>query len=367
MNGRRLWTLVRREVLATFRDPFTVAMLIAVPLIALLLFGFILSTEVRRLELGVLDGAESPVSRRLLADLATHDRFVIRHFADRGALEGALVDGRVSAAMVLPPDLDRRLTERGGANLQVLYDGGEVVLAANAEGLLDAIAASTAAALAGGRRASPGIEVRGTALFNPDLDGVPFMVAGTYGFVLSFLTTLITAVSIVNERLGGTFEQLQVTPASSLEILLGKILPLGAIFAFDVVLMVLVAGFVMGVWPAGSVIFFVALSSFYVLVSLALGLLISATSESAAEAVQKSVLLSIPLVQLSGFIFPIRSLPIALQWLVELFPATHYVRLSRAIYLRGAGPSDLLWEMLLLMLFGVALMWGAKRAIEARA
>ena len=91
------------------------------------------------------------------------------------------------------------------------------------------------------------------ALFNPRLAGTPFMVAGTFGFVLSFLTVLITAVAIVNERLGGTFEQLQLTPATTIEILLGKLLPLGAVFAVDVVLMMLAAGFVMGVWPAGNV------------------------------------------------------------------------------------------------------------------
>src|SRR5581483_7109339 len=108
--------------------------------------------------------------------------------------------------------------------------------------------------------------------WNPRLDGTPFMVAGTFGFVLSFLTTLITAVSIVNERLGGTFDQLQVTPATSLEIFLGKILPLGAVFAFDILLMVVVAGVLLHVWPAGSILLFVAISSGYALISLALGL-----------------------------------------------------------------------------------------------
>ena len=120
------------------------------------------------------------------------------------------------------------------------------------------------------------------------------MVAGTFGFVLSFLTTLLTAVSIVNERLSGTFDQLQLTPASTLEILLGKLLPLGAVFAFDVVLMVLAAGFLMRVWPQGSALLFIAISAFYVVFSLSLGLIFSATSATAAEAVQKTVLLEHP-------------------------------------------------------------------------
>jgi ABC-2 type transport system permease protein len=357
VSGRRLRTLVRREVLATLRDPFTVGMLVAVPILALLLFGFVLSTEVRGLALGVLDGAQTSASRRFLAELATRERFRITPFTTRGALEGALVDGEVSVALVLPASFDREVRERGGGVAQVLYDGGEVVLAGNAEAFVEAIAAATAPELAGGEiRAPPagGIRVRSTALFNADLDGVPYMVAGTYGFVLTFLTTLITAVSIVNERLTGTFEQLQVTPASSIEILLGKMLPLGAIFTLDVVLMV-------------CVVFFLLLSAGYVLLSLALGLLVSATSATAAEAVQKTVLLSVPLIMLSGFIFPVRSMPVAVQWLSSVFPATHYIRASRAIYLRGAGPLDLGLEIGVLAATAAVLLLLARRAIEARA
>src|SRR5439155_709184 len=194
MSWRRLRTLIRREVRATLRDPFTATILIVVPLGALLVFGFVLSTSVKHLSLAVLDAnATTDLSRRPVPGQA-------------------------------------------------------------------------------------GVDVVTRALFNPTLDGTRFMVSGTFGFVLSFLTTLITAVSIVNERLAGTFEQLQVTPATSLEIFLGKILPLGAVFALDVLLMALVAGFALGVWPQGNILFFLVVSTFYVLVSLALGLLFSATS-----------------------------------------------------------------------------------------
>src|SRR2546427_11156301 len=192
------------------------------------------------------------------------------------------------------------------------------------------------------------------------------MVSGTFGFVLSFLTPLIPAVSIVNERQAGTFDQLQVTPATAVEILLGKILPLGAVFVLDVVIMMMIAGLVLHVWPHGSFLFFVLVSAFYVLVSLALGLIISATSATAAEAVQKSVLFSIPLVQLSGFAFPIRNMPLLVRWVAEVFPATHYIRVTRAIYIRGAGVLTLLPELALLVLFGVGLMAYALRSIEAR-
>jgi len=386
VSWRRLRTLMRREVLATFRDPFTVTVLIAVPLGALLVFGFVLSTEVKHLALGVLDADATAASRRLLTALTANSTFDARAYATRAALDWALVSGEVSVGVIIPPDFERnrRKGVRGVAppDVQVIYDGGEAMLAVNAEGFLRSLAAATALDLraeegplpagarpgrAGGAPPPSGVEVVTRAAFNPRLDGMPFMVSGTFGFVLSFLTVLITAVSIVNEKLTGTFEQLQVTPATALEILLGKILPLGGMFALDVVLMVLVAGFVLQVWPAGSLLFFVAVSAFYILVSLALGLIISATSGTAAEAVQKSVLFSIPLVQLSGFAFPIRSMPLLVRWVTEIFPATHYIRVSRAIYLRGEGPLALAPELALLALFGVLLMTYALRTIEARA
>jgi ABC-2 type transport system permease protein len=370
MNRRRLWTLIRREVRATFRDPFTVGILIGVPLIALLAFSFVISSEVHGLHLAVLDGDHSPESRRLVADLGATPWFVTEPVATRDEITRRLRGGTLRAALIIPPDFARDLRQgRTPPEIQLVYDGAETVLAGNAEGALRGLVAASGARLV--RPPSPGspagIALATGVLFNPRLEGTPFMVAGTFGFVLSFLTTLITAVTIVNERLSGTFDQLQVTPATSLEILLGKLLPLGAMFAFDVLLMMLVSGFVFGVWPAGSAVFFLVVSTFYVLLSLALGLIFSATSDTAAEAVQKTVLFSIPLIQLSGFAFPIRNMPRVVQWVTQVFPATHYIRVSRGIYLRGEGPLALLPELLLLGGFGIVLLVVARRTLETRA
>ena len=372
MKWRRLRTLLVREVRATFRDPFTVTILIAVPMAALFLFSFIMSIEVKHLELGVHDAAGTTSSRRLVADLAAQGTFDPIAYATRDALERAIGGGDVAAAIVIPPDFDRGLEgfRRGGPppEVEVVYDAAETVLAANAEGFIRSIITNTAVGLvaAPGVTLHPGIELTTRTLFNPTLDGTAFMVSGVYGFVLSFLTVVITAVSIVGERMNGTFEQLQVTPATSLEILLGKLLPLGAMFAFDVFLMAMVAGMVFGVWPQGSLGFFLVVSSGYVLISLAIGLIISATSSSAAEAVQRSVLFSIPLVQLSGFILPVRNMPIWLQWVTSIFPATHYITVSRAIYLRGEGPLTLWPQLAFIAASGLLLVAIAVRKIEAR-
>jgi ABC-2 type transport system permease protein len=401
VSFRRLYILARREALATLRDPFTVTILVAVPLMALALFSSILSTEVKGLDLAVLDMGDGPASRRIVADLAAQGTFVPRRFEHRDDIERALRAGDVGVAIVIPPDFERDRQNRAAGEaqgeIQVLYDGGEAVLAGNAEaylrGLVGATALDLASADAGpsrggnaagrsGGRAAPasvqsgspaaagagpsGIRVVTRALFNPRLDGKPYMIAGTFGFVLSFATTLIIAVSVVNERFAGTFEQLQVTPATNAEILLGKVLPLGAVFSVDVFLMMVAAWLWFGVWPAGSALFFLLLSTFYMVVSLSLGVLISATSATAAEAVSKTVLMSTPLIQLSGFAFPIDNMALPFRWFAELIPATHYIRVSRAIYLRGEGPIALLPEVLVIVAMGLGLGFLALRAIGKR-
>jgi ABC-2 type transport system permease protein len=372
VSWRRIRALIIREVRATFRDRFTVTILIAVPVAALLLFGFILTTEVKHLSLGVLDAAQTANSRRLVAELAAQDSFDPIILPTRGEVERMVASGRVAAAIVIPPSFDRDLERlrRGGPEpeIEVVYDAAETVLAENAEAYIRGYVTATSRGLVepGGAKAPP-VSLSVRTLFNPTLDGTAYMVSGTYGFVLSFLAVLITAVSVVGERATGTFEQLQVTPATSVEIVLGKLLPLGAVFALDVALMALIAGLFMGVWPVGSLTFFLVVSAIYVLISLALGLLISATSKSAAEAVQRSVIFSIPLVQLSGFIFPVRNMPEWLQWFPKVFPATHYIAVSRAIYLRGAGAATLWPELLFILAGGVVLIALAVRSVGARA
>jgi len=265
----------------------------------------------------------------------------------------------------------RSLAGGEAAEIQVLYDGAEPVLAGNAQaslrGIVEAALASTAAE--SGRAPvlrTSGIRATVRPVFNPTLDGRPYMVAGTFGFVLTFLTTLITAISIVNERLTGTYDQLQLTPATPIEILLGKMVPLGAVFSFDLVLMMLAAGFVLDTWPVGSALLFWVIATFYVGTSLAMGMFFSATSATPAEAVQKTVLSSIPLIQLSGFIYPVRSMPEVVGWLAQLIPATHFIEVSRAIYLRGEGIVDLWPRILVIVVMGVALMVVALRTLESR-
>src|SRR5206468_274628 len=227
MSWRRIRALLVREVRATFRDRFTVTILIAVPIAALLLFGFILTTEVKHLDLAILDASNTSGSRRIVAELSAQDTFTPHVVQTRAELEHLVGSGRVAAAVVIPPEFARELERlRAGGpppEIEVVYDAAETVLAENAEAYLRSLVAATARELVatGAPEKQAGITVATRTLFNPTLDGTAYMVSGVYGFVLSFLAVLITAVSVVGERATGTFEQLQVTPATSVEIVLG--------------------------------------------------------------------------------------------------------------------------------------------------
>src|SRR5205814_1339379 len=168
--------------------PVTMPVLVTGPLVALVFCGFVLATDVKHLALGVHDASATAASRRLIADLAASGTFDPRPYATRAALEHALVAGTISAALVIPPNFDRDLQGREAPQVQVIYDGGEAPLAGNAEAFIRSLLARSGASLAPPTAAPPGgVEVVTRALFNPRLEGKPFMVAGTFGFVLSFL------------------------------------------------------------------------------------------------------------------------------------------------------------------------------------
>jgi len=248
-------------VLTTLRSPFTLSVLVAVPLAALLVFGFILSTEVSGLRIGILDSDHTPASRRLVADLTAKGTFVAVPFTDRTALEDAMVDGDVSAGMIIRPtstaaSATRTATTRRRCRCcttapRPCWPATRRVPARTGPGNAPNVITQHADRAAPRRARRSGCH---PGPVQPDSRRQAVHGVGTFGFVLTFLTVLLTAVSIVNEKLTA----LRAAAGDSGQRpgnLLGKILPLGAVFTADVVLMFTVAGFALGVWPAGSAVF----------------------------------------------------------------------------------------------------------------
>ena len=333
---RRLAMLVRRERRELLRDPTSLAILLALPLVSLVLFTFALATDVRDMRLAVFDGADTPRSRAVVQAIRATGYFDVRRAPSLAALRADLASGDAGGGVVVPP---RQV--HGEPQVELLLDGSQAVLAANADALLTATAAQLP------RNESPPadppwgrVRLVERALYNPGLDSAHYMIPGLLGYVFTFLTILVAAVSIVRERVAGTFEQLMMTPVRTEELVAAKLAVLGVALLVDEAIVMVVGGLGFGVWPRGSVVLLVAVTALYLLVTLAIGLVISAGSRTPDEAVQKSLVASTPLLNVSGLVFPVTSTPYGFQLLAKAFPVYHYLRTSRAIYLTGAGVRD---------------------------
>jgi len=345
----RLWILVRRERIELLRDRISLAILVGLPLVTLVLFTFALATDVKHMTLAVFDAADTPRSRAVVQAIDSTGYFDVRRSESLAAARAELAAGAVGGALVIPPGVEERFAEGEGAEAQLLLDGSQAILAANAEAIL---AATVAAFDVRVRREFAGalppagdgrggwVQVVERALYNPRLDSEHYMIPGLLGYIFTFLTILVAAVSIVRERVVGTFEQLMVTPVRSWEIIGAKLIVLAVALLIDDAIVMVMGGTFFGVWPRGSVVLLFATTAMYLLVTLSIGLIISAGSQTPDEAVQKSLVASTPLLNVSGLVFPVTSMPYGFQVFAKALPVYHYLRTSRAIYLTGAGARE---------------------------
>ncbi len=368
----RLLMLVRRERRELLRDRLSLAILLALPLASLVLFTFALVTEVRNMPLAVFDAADTPPSRAVVQAIRATGYFDVRPVPSLAALRTDLSAGTVGAALVIPPTVDERFAEGDHPEAQLLLDGAEAILAANAEAILT----TTAGALRVRRdpRTADEPEVGRVrlverALYNPALDSAHYMIPGLLGYIFTFLAILVAAVAIVRERVAGTFEQLMLTPVRPWEIIGAKLAVLGAALLVDEAIVMVLGGLGFGVWPRGSVVLLFATTALYLLVTLAIGLVISASSRTPDEAVQKSLVASAPLLNVSGLVFPVASMPSGFQAFAKAFPVYHYLRTARAIYLTGAGPREVAGHVAVIAAYLAVLAFVLRRQLarEGRA
>ena len=344
----RLWILVRRERIELLRDRISLAILVGLPLVTLVLFTFALATDVKHMTLAVFDAADSPHSRAVVQAIRSTGYFDVQRATSLTAVRAGLAAGTVGGALVIPPGVEARFAKGEGAEAQLLLDGSQAILAANAEALLAATVAAFdlhvrrtgAGSAPAGDGPSGRVQVVERALYNPRLDSEHYMIPGLLGYLFTFLTILVAAVSIVRERVVGTFEQLLVTPVRSWEIIGAKLIVLAAALLIDDAIVMVMGGTFFGVWPRGSVALLFATTALYLLVALSIGLIISAGAATPDEAVQKSLVASTPLLNVSGLVFPVTSMPYGFQLVAKLLPVYHYLRTARAIYLTGAGARE---------------------------
>jgi ABC-2 type transport system permease protein len=336
---RRLGSIVIKELRQLRRDRLTFAMIIGIPTMQLVLFGYAINLDVRNLEAAVFDQADTSRSRELIAGMAATGVVHIGRIASSPQeVDELLRAGEISAALVLPPDFETRLERRDRPAVQIVVDGSDQVIQAAARQLaafpLDA---------SGWTRSAAGIEV--VNFYNPERRAAVNTVPGLVGVILTMTMVLFTAIALVRERERGNLEMLIATPVSPWELTLGKILPFVAIGLVQTTLVLALGDVLFDVPLRGSLGDLYLAALVFITANLSLGIFISTLTRTQFQAMQMSFFLFLPQILLSGFMFPYAGMPVAAQYAAEILPLTHFLRLVRGIMLRGADLTEL-WPSL---------------------
>ncbi len=337
--------VLRKEAIQMTRDKGTLRFAIGVPIFQLCLFG-VIDTNVRFVPTTVFDQSRTLESRQLVRDFENTRTFDIITFTrSRAELHEEIVAGRASVGVEIPPDYADRRAAGQSADVLVLIDGSDASISGQALAAANGVALSRSVEELLARSATPDLPIRvfPQLLFNPDSRSANLLIPGLVAILLTFSGTILAAFSIVRERERGTLEQLMVTPVSPVAVILGKLLPYLALGFVQLIAVLAIMTSVFRVPIHGNVFLLLALSLVYLFALLSMSLVVSASSKTQMEAIQRAQGFLLPSIMLSGYVFPLTSLPTALRAAAQILPATHFIAISRGIIIRGAGFLDL-WQ-----------------------
>jgi ABC-2 type transport system permease protein len=357
-------SFVIKETRHILRDRQTLAVLLLMPVAMVLLFGFAIRTDVEGVRVAVVDPSRDARSTELTRAVASTKalRLVGVH-ASVEVVEPLLRAGEIDVALVLPTDFARRFGH-GAAEVLIVSDGTSANYAASAEGYVRTVVQQWAAEGGGG---APVVRTATRMRFNPTLASENLFVPGLLAFVLTLVSALMTAISLAKEKETGTLEVLLVSPLRPFQIVVGKVVPYLVLAFVNAVSALGVAWLVFGVPVRGSLGLLLAAALVYVLVSLALGVVISSRTPDQRTAMMGTLLgLLLPTLALSGFIFPIASMPGWLQPVTNIVPATWFILVVRGVMLKGVGLAVLWKEVLVLCAFAAVLLAASARSFNDR-
>jgi ABC-2 type transport system permease protein len=348
-----------KEFVQMRRDKFTLAMMVGIPAIQLMLFGYAIRTEVRHVPMVVLDQSRTAESRELIDVMRNTGNFdIVGHVTSRDEIRAHIERGSAHAALIIPPEYLADIKRGRGATAQVIVDAADPLssTAAISAASLAAQATSLSIARMTGAGGIQPLDVRVRPWYNPDLKSSTFIVPGIIGVLLAMMLILITSMAIVRERERGTLEQLVVTPISKTALMLGKIVPF-IVVGYVQMTVILVLGKVLFDIPIrGNVALLYVLTMAYIVANLALGLLVSTVTKTQVQAMQLSFFLIMPNILLSGFMFPRDAMPAPAQWLGAALPLTYFLEILRGVLLKGIGMSELWRDTLVLCAFAAGLI-----------
>lgn len=375
MNLRRLLAIARKEFIHIRRDPRSLGMAIAIPVLLILLFGYALTLDVDNVPVAVWDQSGSPESRELISRFEGSRYFDVRLRAKGYPdIERAIEASQVMAAIVIPRDFSAHLTAGHVAAVQFLIDGSDSNTATIALGYAESVVrgysrdiAFREARVGGMGTLRDPLDVRPRVWFNADMESKNYIVPGLIAVIMMVIAALLTSLTVAKEWETGTMEQLISTPILARELVLGKLLPYFALGMLDVFLAVGMGEFLFQVPLRGSGALLFGMAAVFLAGALSMGMVISIVTKSQLLASQLAMVLTfLPSFLLSGFMYSIGNMPKAIQVVTYAIPARYFVALLKGIYLKGTGLSILLGEAALLAAFGVMMVLLANRKFRKK-
>jgi ABC-2 type transport system permease protein len=361
---RRIFAIAAKEVIQLRRDRLTAGMVIGIPALQLVLFGYAINTDVRHLSAAVADQATTRMSRELVAAVeASQVADIVATANTATELEALLQQGRISIGILIPPDYERRLASADRPTAQLLVDATDPTILATAQGLKN-LTIRDPLRQPPSPAPPPTFEIR--AYYNPERRSEVNIVPGLIGVILTLTMSLFTAVAVVRERESGTLEFLINTPVRRSELMIGKIIPYIVIGLLQVTIVLVLGVTLFKVPVRGSLVDLYLASALFIAATLALGLLISTVAKSQFQSMQMIMFFFLPNILLSGFMFPFEGMPRAAQIFAEFLPLTHFVRMVRGIILRGADLADVGHEAWPLLAFFAIVMTAAILRFQKR-
>jgi len=353
----RTLAIVQKEFIHIWRDPRSLVIVFLLPVMMILLYGYAITFDIKHISLAVLDQDRTVHSRALVERLTASDYFqVTARLRDRQEIEPGFLDRRMSAVLVIPNDFSRRLTSQPEATVQLIMDGANANSSMIAMNYLKSFLLGYALEMNQGSIQLP-LRIEPRIWYNPDLKSTHFIVPGLVAIIMMMICALLTSMTISRERETGTLEQIFVSPIRPIEIIVGKVAPYILLAFMDAMVIIGFSRLIFDVPIRGSVAVLILFVLIFIYASLSLGVFISArarTQQVALLAAMVGTLL--PSILLSGFVFPIASMPKVLQAITYLVPAKYFLLQARGVMLKGVGLEHLYMPTVFLLIFGTVLL-----------
>ena len=359
-----LLAFIKKELTQTLRDKRFRFILFGAPVIQLIVFGYVVTTEIKEISLAVIDYSQTQNSRDLIASFTSSGYFKQVNADDRSidAIDDYLRRGQAKVALVIPPDFDEDIARGEAAQLKIAIDGADANAALITRGYIEEITRAFAQDILTHRQnqmrgfaeisASGGVVPEIRILYNQEMKSSHYMVPGMIAIILLITTALLTAVAITREKELGTLEQIIVSPLTRWQFILGKTLPYVLVGFVDILLVLATGKILFDIPIRGSIVLLFLSAIVFLFTTLGVGLLAASVSKNQAQAMLTVFPLMMPALLLSGFFFPVTSIPVALRWIAYINPITYYLTVVRGILIKGAGLAELYTEILVLLGFG---------------